>query len=66
MTRRSKRELERAVEQLTEDDQTPTREMSITRALVMSRKQAERESREILGPADVAADGDFVRVDPNR
>ena len=59
------RELERDVEQLAEDDRTPTRETSITRELVMSRERAEREGREILGPADVAADGDFVRVDPN-
>ena len=64
MTRRSKRELERDVEQLAEDDRTPTRETSITRELVLSHKRAEREGREILGPADVAAAGDFVRVNP--
>lgn len=65
MTWKSKRELERDVEQLAEDDRTPTREMSITRALVLKRSRAEREGREILGPADVPTAGDFVRVDPN-
>lgn len=65
MTRRSKREIERDVEQLAEDDRTPTRETSITRALVMLRKRAEREGREILGPADVVADSDFVKINPN-
>ena len=65
MTRKSKRELERDVEQLAEDGRTPTREMSITRELVMSRERAECEGREILGSEDVAVDGDFVRVDPN-
>lgn len=64
MTRRSKRELERDVEQLAEDGRTPTHETLITRTLVMSRERTEREGREILGPADVAA-GDFVQVDPN-
>ena len=59
------RELKRDVEQLGEDGRTPTRETSIIRVLVMSRKRAERGDCEILGPADVAADGDFVRVDPN-
>ena len=45
-------------------DRTPTRETSITRALVMSRERAEREGREILRPADVAAADDFVRINP--
>ncbi len=62
MTRR----IERRLEQLEDDDHEPDLETSITRVLVMSRKRAEREGREILGPADVATDGDFVRVSPDR
>lgn len=61
------RDIERRLEQL-EDDSDPDpaldRETSITRALVVRRERAERESREILGPADVTADGDFVKVNP--
>lgn len=55
----------RRIEQQLEDynDHQPDLEMSIPRVLIMSRARAEREGRSILGPADVAADGDFVRVE---
>jgi len=95
MTRKSKREIERAVDSLDGgNDGTPSalnvvyrdastgkcyadREMTepadpddgdgqtvtISRGLVMFREQAEREGREILGPAESTPDGvDAVRV----
>lgn len=62
MTRRA---LRRRLEKLEESGGTVDVETSITRALIMTRERAEREGREILGPADVATDSDLVRVDPN-
>ena len=94
MTRKSKREIERALDGLGDDtndgdalsvvyrdastgdyyadkemtepidkDDSPGVTACISRGLVMFREQAEREGREILGPAESAPDGnDAVRV----
>lgn len=56
------RELKRDVEQLGEDDPTADLEVTITRELVIERERADREGRDILGEADVPADGEYVRV----
>jgi hypothetical protein len=81
MTRRSKRELERALAELADDagaDPTAGTDVAVSWAdyetdtgaggelperytVVMRREDAEREGREILGPAD--GTGDLVRVD---
>lgn len=71
--RRSKRELERAVEALETERNAPdvsltdvllddegTADVEFRYTVVMDRERAEREGREILGPAD--APGDTVRV----
>jgi len=71
--RRSKRELERAVEALEAErnagdvsltdvllDDDGTADVEFQYTIVMDREQAEREGREIVGPAD--APGDTVRV----
>lgn len=82
MTRRSKRELERAIDDLVADAQTddpdtdgfdvsapfveygeeadPDADIVAEYQIVMRRDRAEREGREILGPAD--GPGDLVRV----
>lgn len=81
MTRRSKRELERALADLDdadrgdpaaggfavsttwgEEEPDPNADFAIQYQIVMSRDRAERDGREILGPAD--APGDTVRVTP--
>ena len=66
MTGPSKRDLTRRVEALAEDHQTTELEVRIVDELVIERERAEREGREILGPANVPADGDYVRVPMER
>lgn len=39
--------------------------ITLKQTLVIPREQAEDEARQILGPADVAASGDWVRVPPD-
>lgn len=48
-----------------EDVDPETQVIVIRDQLVMPREQAEREGRDILGPADTPNDQDIARVDPD-
>lgn len=60
MTRKTRRDIERELE----DISNPSTGLNVTirREHIMTRKRAEREGREIIGPADTPGDTDFARV----
>lgn len=62
MPKPSTSDIEKRLSKLAGDDTEPL-EIRITDHLVMAREQAEREDREILGPAeDTPPENDCVRV----
>lgn len=61
MTRRA---LEQRVESLERENPGGSPDVRINHYLVMSREQAERESREILGRVDTPGEAEHVRVEP--
>ena len=63
MTRKSKREIERAVSDL-EPDNPQDIPMTIVSQTVMEREKAEKRGKEILGESDAGPDGtDLVIID---
>lgn len=67
MTNPTKREIERRIEEFEDYDAGSDLDVVIRRDLVMPRKKAEAEGREILGPSTTGgnSDADLVVVERN-
>lgn len=61
----TRRELERRLDAIEDetDDPAESLDIQINRYRVVSRDQAEREGREILGPVDTPGETEHVKVD---